>query len=191
MPRKLVDNPKPAFDLSLKELKTIYPNFYVKPKIHKKTFIAKNATVLGNVEIGEGCGIWYNTVLRGDVNFIKLGNRTNIQDLSMIHVSFEGNPCIVGDDTTVGHSVVLHACTIGNHVLVGMGSTILDGAVIEDYVLLGAGSLVTENTRIPTGMKAFGRPAKVVGPISQAERDWIEFSSYHYQRLAKAHLLRK
>lgn len=146
-------------------------------------YLAPGAHVVGDVAIGEGSSLWFNTVARGDVNSIRIGCRTNIQDLCMVHVS--GNhPTVIGDDVTVGHGAILHACTIGNQVLIGMGSIVLDGAEIGDQVLLGAGSLVTPGTRIPSGKKAFGRPAKVVGDLTESEIEKIKASSTRYVLLA-------
>jgi carbonic anhydrase/acetyltransferase-like protein (isoleucine patch superfamily) len=121
------------------------------------------------------------------VNYIRIGERSNVQDLSMIHVSYKASPTIIGNDVTIGHCVMLHACTIGNFVLVGMQSVILDDVVLEDYVMIGAGSLVTPRTKIPAGSKAFGRPAKVVGELSEEERARIEFNARHYVNLAKSY----
>src|SRR6185503_17888121 len=100
------------------------PHRYIKPKIHPTAFIAAGAHVLGDVEIGQDSSIWFNTVVRADVNYVRIGDRTNIQDLSLIHETYEGNPCIIGNDVTVGHSVILHACKVGNFSLIGMGSLI-------------------------------------------------------------------
>jgi carbonic anhydrase/acetyltransferase-like protein (isoleucine patch superfamily) len=139
------------------------------------------------VEIGKDSSVWFNSVVRGDVNYIRIGERTNIQDLSMIHVSYKASPAILGNDITIGHSVVLHACTIRDFVLVGMGSVVLDDADIGEFVIIGAGSLVTQKTKIPSGTKAFGRPAKVVGELTEAEREKIRFNALHYVNLAKAY----
>lgn len=139
------------------------------------------------MEIGEWSGIWFNTVARGDVNYIRIGARTNIQDLSLIHVTSQGNPTIIGDDVTVGHSCVIHACTVGNFSLVGMGSVLLDGAELGEFVLLGAGSLVTANTKIPPYTKAFGRPAKPVKELTPAEVEHLKFSAGHYVKLLKTY----
>lgn len=169
------------------DLKTLYPFKYRTPKISPSVFLAPGSHVVGDVEIGDGASIWFNTVLRGDVNFIRVGERTNIQDLTMVHVSFRANPTLIGSDVTVGHSSILHACTIGNFALIGMGSVVLDEAEIGDFVLLGAGSLVTQKTKIPSGTKAFGRPAKVVGDLTEKEIAALRFSAAHYQKLAESY----
>ncbi len=158
------------------------------PVIPKSVFCARGSIILGDVEIGEESSVWFNTVLRGDVQFIRIGKQTNIQDLTMVHVSWGSYPTVIGDGVTIGHSCVIHACTIGNYSLVGMGSTILDGAELGEFVLLGAGSLVTQRTIIPPYSKAFGRPAKVVGKLADEEIEHLKFSAAHYARLGKRYL---
>ncbi len=169
------------------DLKAMFPHRFRDPKVHASALVAPGAHVYGDVEIGEDSSIWFNTVLRGDVNYIRVGKRTNIQDCSLVHVAFKAYPCLIGDDVTIGHSAVIHACTIGNSSLIGMGSQILDGAEIGDFVLLGAGSLVTPKMKIPSGSKAFGRPAKVVSELPEAERESLRFSARHYVNLAKTY----
>jgi len=171
----------------LARLKAKFPHRYKNPKIDPSVFIAEGARIHGDVEIGKNSNVWFNVAMRGDVNYIRIGENTNIQDQSLIHVSYETHPCVVGNHVTVGHSVILHACRVGNYSLVGMGSIVLDGAEIGDFVLLGAGSLVTQNTKIPSGMKAFGRPAKVVGPLTAEEREFLKWSAEHYVDLAKTY----
>lgn len=131
--------------------------------------------------------MWFNAVLRGDVNYIRVGEGTNIQDLSLVHESYQKSPTIIGSHVTVGHSVILHACRVGDLSLIGMGSTVLDDAEIGDEVLLGAGSLVTQGMKIPSGSKAFGRPAKVVGKLTEEERAFLRWSANHYVLLAKTY----
>ncbi len=169
------------------DLKRDYPHRFESPQIHPAAFIFPGSQVYGDVHIGEESAIWFNSVVRGDVNYIRIGDRTNVQDLSLIHVSYKASPTILGNDVTIGHSVVLHACTIGNSVLVGMGSVVLDDAEIGDFVILGAGSLVTPRSKIPSGTKAFGRPAKVVAELTDEERARISFNARHYVNLAKSY----
>lgn len=169
------------------DLKAMFPHRFQKPKVDPSAFIAPGAHIYGDLEIGEESSIWFNTVLRGDVNYIRVGKRTNIQDCSLVHVAYKAYPCIIGDDVTIGHSAVIHACSIGNTTLIGMGSQILDGAEIGDFVLLGAGSLVTPKMKIPSGTKAFGRPAKVVAELTDAEREGLAFSARHYVNLMKTY----
>lgn len=164
-----------------------FPHRFNETIIHPSAWIAPGAHVHGDVHIGEESSVWFNSVLRGDVNYIRIGARTNIQDLSMVHVTHHGDPTIIGDNVTVGHSCVLHACKIGNFSLIGMGSCILDGAEIGDFVLLGAGSLVTQKTKIPPFSKAFGRPAKVVAEITEEEKKYLEFSANHYVAMMKTY----
>ncbi|MCG3174499.1 MAG: Protein YrdA [Myxococcota bacterium] len=133
----------------------------VSPRIHPEATIFDGAVIIGDVEIGAKSSVWFNCVVRGDVNWIKIGERTNIQDLSMLHVTWKTSPLSIGDDVTVGHSVTLHACSIEDRVLVGMGSTILDRAVIGHDSMIAAGSLVTPGTIIPPRSMVMGSPARV------------------------------
>jgi carbonic anhydrase/acetyltransferase-like protein (isoleucine patch superfamily) len=146
------------------------------PKIKKSAWVAPSADVIGNVKLGKDSSIWFGCVVRGDVNKIRIGTRTNIQDLSMIHVTNEerecnlkGNPTIIGDDVTIGHKVMLHGCTIKNKCLIGMSATILDGAVIGEGSIVGANSLVTSNKIFPPRSLIMGSPAKVVKTLTEEE----------------------
>ncbi len=174
---------------SIETLKKLYPFRYKTPEIDSSVYQAPGSFVLGDVVIGKYSSVWFNTVIRGDVNFIRIGEGTNIQDMSMIHVSFQSFPTIIGNFVTVGHSVLLHACRVGDHTLIGMGSCVQDGAEIGDNVLLGAGSLVTPGTKIPSGSKAFGRPAKVVGQLTEKEIAHVKWNAEHYMRLSKSYRL--
>jgi len=152
-----------------------------------KTWIASSADVIGEVDIGEDCSIWFGSVVRGDVHYIKIGNRTNVQDLSMIHVTHykngdktTGNPTIIGDDVTIGHRVMLHGCTIENACLIGMSATILDGAVIGKESIVGAGSLVTKNKVFPPRSLIMGSPAKVVRALREEEVAELYASAKRY-----------
>lgn len=142
-----------------------------KPDIHESVFVAKDATIIGDVTIGEQSSIWFKTVIRGDVAPTIIGKRVNIQDLSMVHQSPD-TPVTVEDDVTVGHQVTLHACTIRKNALIGMGSVILDGAQIGEHAFIGAGSLVPPGKKIPPHSLALGRPAKVVRSLT--EKDYTE-----------------
>jgi len=146
------------------------------PKISKKAWVAPSADIIGNVKIGADSSVWFGVVIRGDVHKIRIGKRTSIQDLSMIHVTHykkedmsDGNPTIIGDDVTVGHKVMLHGCTIENGCLIGMSATILDGAVIGEGSIVGAHSLVTSNKVFPPHSLIMGSPAKVVKTLSDEE----------------------
>ena len=166
---------------------TRFPHRYNQAKIDPSAFIAPGAQVVGDVQIGKDASIWHNAVLRGDVHYLRVGDRTNIQDLSLLHASYETYPTIVGTDVTIGHSCIIHACTIGNFVLIGMGSIVMDGAEVGDFSIIGAGSLVTQRTKIPAYSKAFGRPAKVVGKLTEEEIEHLKWSADHYVHLAKTY----
>jgi len=157
------------------------------PKIGEKSWIASSADVIGEVSIGEDCSIWFGCVVRGDVHSITIGDRTNIQDLSMVHVTHyknndrsTGNPTIIGSDVTVGHRVMLHGCTIEDACLIGMSATILDGAVIGKESIVGAGSLVTKNKKFPPRSLIMGSPAKVVRELTDDEVKELYASASRY-----------
>ncbi len=158
------------------------------PQIDTNTWIAPSADVIGDVTIGKECSIWFGAIVRGDVHFIRIGDRTNIQDLSMIHVTHykkerkigDGNPTIIGNDVTIGHRVMLHGCTIEDACLIGMSATILDGAVIGKESIVGAGSLVTKNKIFPPRSLIMGSPAKVVRSLTQEEVDELYASAARY-----------
>lgn len=158
-----------------------------KPVVDGSVFIAPGAYVIGDVVIGNGSSVWYNTVIRGDVNYIRIGRYTNIQDLSVVHVTTEKFPTIIGDYVTIGHGAIVHGCVIGNYCLIGMGSVILDGAKISDYTLVAAGSLVPPGKEFPSGVLIMGAPARVVRELTEEERKSIEESAYHYFELAKSY----
>jgi len=151
----------------LQHYKDIYPS------IHNTAFIAQDANIIGDVSIGEYSSIWFKTVIRGDVAPTRIGKRVNIQDLSLIHQSPD-LPVTIEDDVTVGHQVTIHAATIRQNALIGMGTTLLDGAEIGENAYIGAGSLVTPGKKIPSNTLAFGRPAKVVRELTQADYDEME-----------------
>ena len=158
----------------------------IKPKIHETAFIAENAIVIGDVEIGEGASVWYGSILRGDVNFIRIGARTNIQDMTMIHVSRGKDfPTIVEEDVTVGHRVTLHGCYVEKGCLIGIGATILDGARIGANSLVAAGSLVTPNTIIPANSFVLGAPAKVKRELTDEEIEKIHENCRNYVTLSQ------
>ncbi len=165
----------------------ILPYRGVSPLIGDKTWIAKSADVIGEVTMGTDCSVWFGCVVRGDVHYIRIGDRVNIQDLSMIHVTHwkkpdrsDGNPTIIEDDVTIGHRVMLHGCTIKKGSLIGMSSTILDGAVIGEESIVGAGSLVTKNKIFPPRSLIIGSPAKVVRTLSEEEVRELYASARRY-----------
>jgi len=162
-----------------------YKNWF--PKFGSDIWVAPNATVIGNVETGSDCSIWFGCVVRGDVHKIRIGNRTNIQDLTMIHVTHykkpdmsDGYPTIIGNDITIGHRVMLHGCTIEDACLIGMNSTILDGAVISKESIVGAGALVTGGKKFPPRSLIIGSPAKVVRQLTDEEVKELYASANRY-----------
>lgn len=157
-----------------------------KPLVDDDAYVAESADLIGKIEVGKEGSIWYNAVLRGDIEAIILGAYSNVQDGSTLHTS-EGNPVKIGEYVTVGHNVILHGCEIKDHALIGMGSIVLDGAVIESNVLLGAGSLVPPGKIIPSGSLALGSPAKVVRSLTQEEIEHIHANALEYIELGKNH----
>jgi gamma-carbonic anhydrase len=139
------------------------------PKLGKGVYIASGAIVLGDVTLGDFSSVWYNAVLRGDINRIAVGHHTNVQDNAVLHLA-DDFPCVLGNYVTVGHSAVVHACAVGDEVLVGMGAVILDGAVIGRQSIIGAGALVTQGARFPAGSLVLGAPAKVIRTLTRSER---------------------
>jgi carbonic anhydrase/acetyltransferase-like protein (isoleucine patch superfamily) len=168
-------------------VKTILPYKGIYPKIHETVFIVESAIIIGDTEIGEYSTIWFNAVIRGDVNYIRIGSRTNIQDLCMLHVTKDTRPLILGNEITVGHSVTLHGCTIKDRCLIGMGATILDAAVVGEDCIIGAGALVTEGSVIPPGTLAMGVPAKPKRDLTDAERARIKQSAQNYIEYARTY----
>jgi gamma-carbonic anhydrase len=143
------------------------------PQVAEGVYIARGAVVIGDVTLGEHSSVWYNAVLRGDINRIVIGHHTNIQDNSVIHLADEF-PCLIGNWVTVGHNAIVHACTVGDECLIGMGATILDGAEIGTQSIIGANALVTQFTKIPPGSMVLGSPAKIVRALSPEERQLIK-----------------
>jgi len=150
-----------------------------KPTIGQNVYLARGAVVVGDVTIGDHSSVWYNAVLRGDINRIVVGHHTNIQDNAVVHLA-DDYPCLVGNYVTVGHSAIVHACTVGDEVLIGMGAIILDGAVIGERSLVGANALVTQGKRIPPESLVLGSPAKVVRALTVAERGQLRISAEKY-----------
>ena len=163
----------------------IRPYKGITPKIHSTAYIEDSAQIIGEVEIGEYSSVWCNAILRGDVHFIRLGKRTNIQDNCVLHGTKGGYPVILGDDITVGHNVTLHGCVVKDRCLIGMGAIILDGVEIGEDSIIGAGALVTEKTIVPPKSLVMGLPGKVVRPLKDEEvarilksaKNYIEYST--------------
>lgn len=162
--------------------------FLKRPHLGKNVFVGRGAIVMGDVTVADHASIWYNAVLRGDINRIVIGEGTNIQDNCVVHLA-DDYPCLVGDYVTVGHGAILHACTIGNEVLVGMGATVLDGAVVGDQCLIGAHALVTPGTVVPPGSMVLGSPGKIVKQLSPEQRaslkpwadKYVQYAAYCLQ----------
>lgn len=160
------------------------------PQFDTTNYIDPTALVIGDVVLAENVSVWPYAVIRGDVNFIRIGKNSNIQDHSMLHVSHkkadkpEGSPLIIGEDVTVGHHVKLHGCTIGNRVLVGIGTIILDDVIVEDDVMIGAGSLVPSNKVLESGYLYVGSPVKKVRPLTDKENAFLPYSAQNYVKVS-------
>lgn len=139
----------------------------ISPQIPDDCFIAENATIVGEVTMGNQCSVWFNAVIRGDVHFIKMGNKVNVQDGAVIHATYKTSPTTIGNNVSIGHNALVHGCTIHDNVLVGMGSIIMDDCVVESNSIIAAGAVVTKNTRVESGSIYAGIPAKKVKDISQ------------------------
>jgi len=166
----------------------------MQPQIDSSAFIAETAVVIGDVTVGAESSIWYNVVARGDVNFIRIGSRSNIQDLTMLHVTHKkhaddpGAPLVIGDDVTVGHSVTLHGCTIGNGAFIGMQAMVMDKAVVGEGALVGARALVTEGTIIPPHTLWVGAPARYKRDLNPDEIAWLRRSAGNYVKYSREYL---
>jgi gamma-carbonic anhydrase len=150
------------------------------PRFGQRVFVAENAAIIGDVELGNDCSVWYGTTIRGDVNFIRIGSRTNIQDNCTIHVSHERWSTVIAEEVTVGHGAIVHGCTVKRGALIGMGSRVLDGAVVGECALVGAGALVPEGMIVPPRVLVVGVPAKVKRPLTDEELDRLDQSWKHY-----------
>lgn len=158
------------------------------PKVDPSSFVAPSAYIAGDVEIGADCGVWFGVSMRGDVNDIKIGQRTNIQDGTVIHVTTDFQGTYIGSDVTIGHAAILHACTVQDFGFVGMQACVMDGAVVESNGMLAAGALLTPGKVVPGGQLWAGRPAKYMRDLTQEELDYIQWSAPHYVKLAKDYL---
>ena len=158
------------------------------PALGAEVFVADTARVIGDVHLGDHCSIWYGAVVRGDVHHVRIGDRVNIQDLSVIHVTAGRYPTIVHDDVTVGHRAVLHGCTVHQGALVGMGAVVMDQAVVGEWAMVGAGALVPPGAVIPPRTLAVGSPARVRRELNQEELDWLTYSAEHYRELARTYM---
>jgi carbonic anhydrase/acetyltransferase-like protein (isoleucine patch superfamily) len=160
------------------------------PRLHPSAFVAEGGVVIGDVEIGEGSSVWYGTIVRGDVNRVRIGARTNLQDGTVVHVTSGTHPTAIGDDVTVGHRAVLHGCTVNDRCLVGIGAIVLDGAVVGPDAMVGAGALVPPGMVVPPGKLVLGAPAKVKRDLTAEElaglrphaARYVEYAARHRER---------
>lgn len=153
----------------------------ISPKMGENCYLAENATVVGDVEMGNDCSVWFQAVVRGDVHYIKMGNRVNVQDGAVIHCTYQKHPTNIGNNVSIGHRAIVHGCTIHDNVLVGMGAIVMDNVVVEENVLIAAGAVVLENSRLESGHIYAGIPAKKVKALDAATfKDTIERIANNY-----------
>ncbi len=170
-------------------VKTMIKSFQnTHPKIHETAFVAEDAIIIGDVEIGAESSVWFGSVLRGDVNFIRIGKRTNIQDGTVIHVSSKTHPTVLEDEITVGHRVTLHGCYVESNCLIGIGAILLDGVRVGKNSLVAAGSLLTPGTIIPKNSLVMGSPAKVKRGLTENEIENLKRSAENYVKLSEKYL---
>jgi carbonic anhydrase/acetyltransferase-like protein (isoleucine patch superfamily) len=157
------------------------------PQIPNNCFIAENATIVGDVTMGDDCSVWFNAVIRGDVHYIKMGNKVNVQDGAVIHATYQKSPTIIGDNVSIGHNAIVHGCTIKDNVLIGMGSIVMDDCVVESNSIIAAGAVLTKNTIVESGSIYAGVPAKKVkdiskelisGEINRIANNYVKYSSW-------------
>ena len=175
-------------------MQNLRPFLDKRPVLGERVYVDPAASVIGEVELGDDVSVWPGTVIRGDVNFVRIGARSNLQDGTIVHVSHEspynkgGYPTLVGQGVTVGHGTIIHACTIGDHCLIGMGACVLDGAVIEDEAFIGAGAVVGPGKRVPRGELWVGNPARSARALSAKDIECLHYSADHYVRLKDRYL---
>jgi carbonic anhydrase/acetyltransferase-like protein (isoleucine patch superfamily) len=157
------------------------------PQFGKDCYVAENATIVGEVSMGDQCSIWFNAVVRGDVHYIKMGNKVNVQDGAVIHGTYQKSPTNIGDNVSIGHNAIVHGCTIKDNVLIGMGSIVMDGAVVESNSIIAAGAVVTQGTRVPEGSIFAGMPARKIkdtpmelqeGEIDRIANAYVTYSGW-------------
>ncbi len=164
------------------------------PQLGQRAFVDASAVVIGDVQLGDDSSVWPMAVVRGDMHRIRIGARSSVQDGSVLHITHagpfnpDGYPLLIGDEVTIGHNVTLHGCTLGNRILVGMGSIVMDGAVVEDEVVIGAGSLVPPGKRLESGYLYVGSPVKQARALSDKERAFFSYSAANYVKLKDLHL---
>lgn len=152
----------------------ILPVKNISPSWGNDCFIAPNATIVGDVEMGDNCSVWFNAVIRGDVHYIKIGNNTNIQDGAVIHATYQYAPTIIGNNVSIGHNALVHGCTLKDNVLIGMGAIVMDHCIVEEYVIIAAGSVVLEKTICESGFIYAGTPAKKIKPITPEQKEMLD-----------------
>ena len=157
------------------------------PEIQEDCYVAENATIVGDVKMGNECSVWFNAVIRGDVHFIKMGNKVNVQDGAVIHATYQKSPTTIGNNVSIGHNAIVHGCTIHDNVLIGMGSIVMDDCIIESNSIIAAGAVVTQNTHVEAGSIYAGVPAKKVknispdlvsGEINRIANNYVKYSSW-------------
>jgi carbonic anhydrase/acetyltransferase-like protein (isoleucine patch superfamily) len=160
----------------------------IEPKIGKNCYIAENATIIGEVILGDNCSVWFNAVIRGDVHYIHIGNNVNIQDGAIIHCTYQKAPVNIGDNVSIAHNAIIHGCTIQNNVLIGMGAIIMDGVVVESNSIIAAGAVVSQDTRVESGSVYAGIPARKIksidtalleGQVNRIARSYTQYASWH------------
>ncbi len=156
-----------------------------KPKIHESVFICPGVKIIGDVVIGRNSSIWFNSIIRGDVNYIRIGEETNIQDMCMLHVTHDTYPLRIGNNVTIAHSVTLHGCTIESNSLIGISATVLDGAIVEQNSFVAAGTVVKENFKVPSGTLVAGVPGKIIRDLTNQEIERINQTSKNYINYVK------
>ena len=164
------------------EENNIFPYKGLIPKLDDTVFLASGVKIIGDVTIGKNSSVWYNCVIRGDVHYVKIGEDTNIQDLSMLHVTNNRFPLNIGNKVTIGHSVKLHGCTINDLSLIGIGAVVLDGAIVEERALVAAGTVIRPGFVVPSGKMVAGVPGKIIRDLSQAELNDFEASAERYKK---------
>ena len=166
----------------------IYPIKGIVPTIGKNTFIAENATIVGDVVMGDNCSVWFNTVIRGDVHYIRIGNNVNIQDGAIIHCTYQKSPVNIGNNVSIAHAAIIHGCTIHDNVLIGMGAIVMDGVVVESNAIVAAGAVVSQNTLVESGSVYAGVPAKKIksidkslleGQVNRISKSYTMYASWH------------
>ena len=161
----------------------------IEPQLGERVYIDPASVVIGDVVLGDDCSVWPMTVIRGDMHRIRIGARTSVQDGSVLHITHasdfspEGFPLTIGDDVTIGHKAILHGCTLGNRILVGMGAIVMDGAVVEDEVIIAAGAVVTPGKHLESGYVYAGNPAKALRPLKDKERAFFPYTAGNYVKL--------